>query len=265
MLIDETTVVVVTGASSGIGWATALAFASRGAIVVPAARRVDRLETLADFITAKGGTALPLACDVSQASSLDLLAAAVLEQFGRCDVLVNNAGVPGGGAFAGLSAEQIQHVVQVNVIGIMQGCRAFLPAMTHAGRGHVLNVASLAGRHATPGAALYTATKHAVTSFSEALALEMRPQGVRVTAINPGFTTTEGFPQHGMPGRIVMQPPQVARAMVRAVERNAGHQVSVPRWTGALELGRATGPAYRFVMRRMVSERSRMQPTEDLR
>ena len=255
-------IAVVTGASSGIGEATAWALAARGATVVLAARRLERLEVLANAIHELGGSALAVRCDVSAQDQIEALATEVDGSFGRCDILVNNAGVPGGGLFAELSQEQIDKVVRVNVLGVMHTTREFLPAMIAAGSGHVINISSIAGRHATPTASVYTATKHAVAAFSEALAGEVLDQGVRVTSINPAFTTTEGFPQWGLPSALVMEPDQVARAIVRAIAQGAGPQVSVPRFAGSLEIFRAAGPLYRMAMRRIVSARTRPTPAQ---
>lgn len=253
-------IAVVTGASSGIGEATAWALAARGATVVLAARRLERLEVLAKAIHDLGGTALAVRCDVSSLDQIEALATEVDASFGRCDILINNAGIPGGGRLEDLSQEQIDKVVRVNVLGVMHTTRAFLPSMVAAGSGHIVNISSIAGRHATPTASVYAASKHAVASFSEALAGEVLDQGIRVTSINPAFTTTEGFPQWGLPSALVMEPDQVARAIVRAVARDAGTQISVPRWAGILEIFRAVGPVYRMAMRRIVSARTRPTP-----
>src|SRR5919201_761780 len=122
-------VAVVTGASSGIGRATAEALAERGATVVLAARRVDMLEDIARGIQSAGGQAAAMACDVSDWSQVEGLAQRVHDLHGRCDVLVNNAGVPGGGHFAKLSIEDLERVVRVNYLGVLYGTKAFLPTM----------------------------------------------------------------------------------------------------------------------------------------
>ena len=175
----------------------------------------------------------------------------VKEAFGGCDVLINNAGIPGGGVFDELSYEQIEKVVRVNVLGVMYGTRAFLPGMLKRGRGHVVNVASLAGRYAAPGVAVYTATKHAVVAFSESLYYDAQPRGVLVTAVNPGFVSTEGFPQGHLPDRLVMRPERVARAIVKIVRDGIAPEYSVPRWLGPLQAFRVlTPPLYRWGVRK---------------
>jgi short-subunit dehydrogenase len=244
-------VVVVTGASAGIGEATALAFARRGARVVLAARRADRLDDLVARIERHGGTALAVPCDVGDADRVAALPAVVAEAFGGCDVLVNNAGIPRGGAFAALSFAQIDEVVRVNLLGVLYGTRAFWPAMLAQGHGHVVNVASLAGRFATPGASVYTATKHAVVALSEALHYEGEPRGVLVTAVNPGLVATEGFPQDDLPRRLVMRPERVAEAIVRVVREGIAPELAIPGWIRPLEAFRVlTPPLYRWGVRR---------------
>jgi short-subunit dehydrogenase len=220
--------------------------------VVLAARRADRLDELAARIERHGGRALAVPCDVGDPERVAALPAVVREAFGGCDVLVNNAGVPGGGEFGTLTYEQIERVVRVNLLGVLYGTRAFWPALLEQGRGHVVNVASLAGRFAAPGASVYTATKHAVVAFSEALYYEGEPHGVLVTAVNPGLVATEGFPQDHVPRRLVMRPERVASAIVRAVQEGIAPELAVPRWLSPLEAFRVlTPPLYRWGVRQM--------------
>ena len=245
-------VVAVTGASSGIGEAVAVAFAKRGATVVLAARRLDRLEELAERIDRAGGHALAMRCDVSEPEQLERLEGVIAEAFGGTDVLVNNAGVPGGGLFAELTYAQIDKVVRVNEMGVLYGCRAFLPGMQRRGRGHIVNIASLAGRFAAPGAALYTATKHAVVAFSESLHYEAADRGVLVTVVNPGFVDTEGFPQGHLPSAIVMKADRVGETVVRVVRDGIAPEYSVPRWVAPFQAFRVlTPPLYRWGVRKV--------------
>lgn len=243
-------VVVVTGASAGIGEATAIAFAQRGARVALAARRLARIEELAQRIERAGGRAVALPCDVTDHEQLERLDRVVTELLGPPDVLVNNAGIPGGGGFTDLTYDQIESVVHTNLLGVLFGTRAFLPGMQRRGTGHVVNVASLAGRYAAPDAALYTATKHAVVAFSESLHYEAARDGVLVTAVNPAFVATEGFPQSNLPDAIVMRPDRVARAIVRVVRDGIAPEFSVPRWVAPFQVFRVLTPSlYRWGVR----------------
>jgi len=251
-------VVVVTGASSGIGRATALAFAKRGARVVAAARRLERLRDLETFARSRGGEALAVTCDVTSAEQVRSLASHVEERFGHCEALVNNAGVSGGGCFEDVSWEHLDRVVETNLLGVVYGTKAFLPLMLAGGSGHVVNVASLAAEHRVPGLAIYAATKAAVLAFSESLDHEVSSRGVRVTAVNPGLVRTEGFPQSEMPGMVVMPSERVARAIVHVVERGKAPVLSVPRWMGGLEVFRILLPGpYRWAASRIVLTRRR--------
>jgi short-subunit dehydrogenase len=243
-------VVVVTGASAGIGEATAIAFAQRGARVVLAARRLDRLEDLAERIERAGGRALALKCDVADVGQLEKLPGIVEQFIGPTDVLVNNAGVPGGGDFSTLSHDQIDEIVQINLLGVLHATRAFLPGMTARGGGHIVNIASLAGRFAPPGTAVYTATKHGVVAFSESLDYDADRTGVHVTAVNPGLVVTEGFPQTRVPKKLVMSPQRVADVVVKVVREGIAPEYSVPRWIAPLQVFRVlTPPLYRWGVR----------------
>jgi short-subunit dehydrogenase len=253
-------VVVVTGASAGIGEATALAFAAAGSSVVLAARRLDRLEGLAERIARAGGTASAVACDVGDPGQLAGLRDTVDEGFGGADVLVSNAGVPGG-RFEDLSSDEIERVVRVNLLGVIHGAHAFLPGMRARGRGHIVNVASLAGRFASPAAEVYTATKHAVVGFSGSLHLSTWRDGVAVTAVNPGFVRTEGFRAEGVPGWFVLDVERVAAEIVHVVHDGIAPERSVPRWVAPLEAFRVlTPPLYRWGMRTITGVARRRTP-----
>jgi short-subunit dehydrogenase len=235
-------VVVVTGASSGFGALAALRFAGAGASVVLVARRLDRLEALAERIRGRGGTALPVRCDVADLEQIEAVRDRVLEEFGRCEVLVNNAGIPGGGPFDGIDVEGIERLVRVNLLGVVLGTKVFLPLMIAQAHGHVVNVASLAGRFATPGAAVYGATKHAVVAFGEALYHELASTGVLVTTVNPGMSRTEGFPHPGVPEALLIDPDHVARLIVDVVRKDRAPEVSIPRSLAALQAVRVLAP-----------------------
>jgi NAD(P)-dependent dehydrogenase (short-subunit alcohol dehydrogenase family) len=246
-------VVVVTGASSGFGEAAARRFAKAGSTVVLAARRVERLDAIAGEIARRGGEAVPVGCDVTSVDSVHALRDTVAERFGRCDALINNAGIPGGGRFEELSEEQVQRVILVNVLGVMMCAKAFLPLMLDACRGHIVNVASLAGRFATPGASVYGASKHAVVAFSEALYHELGQSGILVTSVNPAFAPTGAFSGRG-PRPLRVTTDRVASALVETVRSGAAPHVSIPRWAPAFEVFRVlTPPLYRWGVRTAVN------------
>jgi short-subunit dehydrogenase len=259
-------VTVVTGASSGIGRSTALALAAEGAHVVLAARRSDVLEEVAAQVTRTGRRGLAVPCDVTDLEQVEEMRRRTDEAFGRCDVLVNNAGVPGGGPFATLTMDQIERIARTNYLGVLYCTKVFLPMMVSAGRGHVVNVASLAGRFAVPGSSVYSSTKHAVVAFSEALYYELAPSGIVVTAINPGLVATEGFPHRDAmrAGRGVMSPDDVARLIARVVKEGIGPERSIPRWMAALQAFRVLAPpVYRFGLRQVTKRTLRPTPAGD--
>ncbi len=184
-------VVAVTGASSGIGEATALACAQAGAAVSLAARRTERIEALATRIEDAGGRALAVTADVGEEDQARSFVERTASELGRLDVLVNNAGVMLLGPVAGAPTEEWRRMVHVNVFGVLYSTHAALPLMKEQGAGHIVTVSSVAGRFARPGSAVYNLTKFGVGAFSEALRQEVTLEGIRVTLIEPGFVGTE--------------------------------------------------------------------------
>lgn len=182
-------VVLVTGASSGIGEAIARELAAAGAAVVLGARRVDRLETLQREIEAAGGRALARALDVTSREDVQAFVDAARERFGRVDVIVNNAGVMPLSPLAALKVGEWDRMIDVNIRGVLHGIAAALPIMEAQGQGQIVNIASTAGHQVIPTAAVYCATKFAVRVISEALRQET--DKVRVTVVSPGVTTSE--------------------------------------------------------------------------
>ena len=193
----EGTVALVTGASSGIGEATALRLAASGAKVALAARRGDRLREVAATIEAKGGTALALETDITNADRAREMVQETVRAFGRLDTLVNNAGVMLLGPILDADTSEWQRMIDLNVVALMQCCHAALPHLLSAAASSprnvsdLVNISSTAGRSARSGAAVYNASKFAVGAFSEALRQEITERHVRVSLVEPGLTETE--------------------------------------------------------------------------
>lgn len=187
----EGQVAVVTGASSGIGWHTALALSRRGCRIAAAARRLERLEQLCETISRGGGDALALPCDVTDAAQVAALQLKVQEAWGAADILVNNAGRGAYGPFAQGRQEDLEEVVATNLLGPIYCTRAFLPAMLNRGRGHLVFISSILGELPAPGHAVYGATKFAITGLAESLDCELAAAGIRVTLVEPGVVRSE--------------------------------------------------------------------------
>ncbi len=200
----ENTVALVTGASSGIGQAAARTLAERGAAVALAARRVDRLQELAGEIADAGGTALAVEADVSDREQAAAAVGRTVEELGRLDVLVNNAGVMLLGPIADAPIEEWEQMVEVNLLGLLYTAHAALPHLLAAAEegprevADLVNISSVAGRQARKGSGVYNATKHGVGAFSEALRQEVTRRHVRVSLVEPGAVATE-LQEHNRP------------------------------------------------------------------
>jgi NADP-dependent 3-hydroxy acid dehydrogenase YdfG len=184
------TVVAITGASSGIGEATARLLAERGAAVVLGARRRDRIDAVARDIRDAGGRATGCATDVTRPEDLQRLVATAVAEFGRIDVLVNNAGVAPISPVAALDTDGWTAMIDVNLRGVLHGIAAALPVFREQGRGHLVTVVSTAGLTVTPTMAVYAATKNAVRTLLETLRAESTDGVLRTTAISPGYVRT---------------------------------------------------------------------------
>jgi NADP-dependent 3-hydroxy acid dehydrogenase YdfG len=189
-------VALVTGASSGIGEATARLLAGEGAAVAMAARRTDRLEALGGEIADAGGTALPIAADVTQRQQAEEAVARTVEELGRLDILVNNAGVMLLGPMLEAPVEEWEQMIEVNLLGLMYTSKAAIPHLLEAAEGDrgvadIVNISSVAGRIARRGSGVYNATKFGVGAFSESLRQEVTRRHLRVALVEPGAVATE--------------------------------------------------------------------------
>jgi NADP-dependent 3-hydroxy acid dehydrogenase YdfG len=187
----EGKVVVITGASSGLGEATARLLCAQGASIVLGARRVDRLQSLVDELTASSGNALAVATDVIHCEQVKRLVDTAVQTYGRVDVMINNAGLMPQSPLERLKIEEWDRTIDVNIKGVLYGIAAALPHMKQQKAGHIINVSSVAGHKVGPGFAVYAATKHAVRALSEGLRLEVKPYNIRTTVISPGAVATE--------------------------------------------------------------------------
>jgi NADP-dependent 3-hydroxy acid dehydrogenase YdfG len=184
-------VVVITGASSGLGEATARALSAQGARVVLGARRADRIQALARELTGGGGTALALTTDVTDRAQVRNLVDAAVRECGRIDVMINNAGLMPQAPLERLRIDEWDRMIDVNIKGVLYGIAAALPHMMQQKAGHFINVSSVAGHKVGPGSAVYAATKHAVRALSEGLRQEVKAYNIRTTVISPGAVATE--------------------------------------------------------------------------
>ena len=229
---EQRRIAVVTGASSGIGEATARELAGRGWLCVLIARREDKLRVLAEEISGEIEV-----CDVGDRDAVTATAMRVLARHPAIDLLVNHAGLPARGTFLDVDLDLVERVMRVNYLGGVYVTQSLLPGLrAAAARGdasaHIVNVVSVAGTISFAPAGAYAASKHAQLAFSRSLAAVLRGSGIQVHSILPGFVETEGFPQlNVLKSRLmrmfVIHPPRVAQAIVVAVEKGRG-EVVVP-------------------------------------
>ena len=184
-------VIAITGASSGIGAATAVELAARGAAVVLGARRVDRLDDLAARIGTAGGRAEVVSVDVTHRADLERLVSAAVEKFGRLDVLVSNAGMARTAPVSDLDVGDWDAMIDINVRGVLHGIAAALPVFRSQGRGHFVTTVSTSGLKIVPTQAVYAGTKNAIRTIMEAFRQESTDGDIRITSISPGFVRTE--------------------------------------------------------------------------
>ncbi|WP_346400523.1 SDR family oxidoreductase [Pseudomonas syringae] len=235
-------VVLITGASSGIGEAAARLIAAKGAHVVLGARRIERLQTLAAGIEAQGGSARFRSLDVTDALDMQAFADFATHAFGKIDVIINNAGVMPLSPLAALKIAEWNQMLDVNVRGVLHGIAAVLPSMQAQGHGQVINISSIGGLAVSPTAAVYCATKFAVRAISDGLRQET--DKIRVTVVCPGVVESEladsisdETARDAMKAfrKVALEPDAIARALVYAIEQPDGVDVSeiVVRPTGS--------------------------------
>jgi short-subunit dehydrogenase len=231
-------VAVVTGGATGIGAAVARKLAERDWRCVLVGRREDRLRATAEEVGGEHEV-----CDVADRDAVWRMASSVRERHSKIGLLVNNAGVAGRGNYLDLEPERIEELIRINYLGSVWCLLALLPALEAAAPSHLVNVASVAG---TVAVGPYSASKHAQLAFSRSVARELRPRGIHVHTINPGFVHTEGFPQDWLMqrryGRVVVGPEYVADRIVRAIEHDRA-EIFVPRWYRAAAIAQALLPA----------------------
>ncbi len=222
-------VIAITGAGSGIGEATALLLADRGAPVVLGGRRLDRLDQVADRIRRTGGRATTRITDVTRREDLQRLVDLALDEFGRLDVLVSNAGISKIGPMADLDVDGWSAMIDVNLRGVLHGVAAALPVFRRQGRGHLVTVVSTSGLKISPTQAVYAATKNAVRTLLEGLRQESTDGVLRTTSVSPGYVRTEladsiddlavrAQIRRGM-DKFALAPEAVARAIAFAIEQ----------------------------------------------
>ncbi len=223
-MVDK--VIMVTGASSGIGEATAKELAKAGHIVILCARRIERLDSLVKEIKANGGYARAYFLDVTSSENFKSVVNKTIEEFGHIDVLVNNAGLMPLSPLVAAKVSEWERMIDVNIKGVLYGIEALQPLMEERGRGHIINVASIAAHSVFPTAAVYCATKYAVWAISTGLRMESK--NVRVTTVSPGVveselanTTTDKETKQWLDDfrRVAITPDAIGRAILYAVEQ----------------------------------------------
>lgn len=231
-------VVVITGASSGVGLETALLCAGRGADTILLARNAEKLKIAERRISRLGFHANSFVLDVGDLDQVKKVFSEITSRYGHIDVLINCAGVGKFATLASTEMEDVEKMFSVNVIGLMACTKAVLPLMIRQKSGHIVNVASIAGKLATPKSTVYAATKHAVIGFSNGLRMEVEDRGIFVTVINPGpirtafFDTADPLGKYmAKVGRFMLDPKFVAYKIVRAIEKKK-REINLPWYMG---------------------------------
>ena len=230
-------VVIITGASSGIGAAVARRLARDGMCLTLAARRLDRLEQVAVEVEAAGGEALVVQTDVCDRDQISHMVQATLERWGRIDVLLNNAGMGHDKPLFRIKPQKIRDEINLNLIAVIECAQTVLPVMLRQKSGHIINISSIAGLIALPGSTIYCATKFGVNGFSDALRRELHGSGIFVSSFCPGFTPTEISPElkaiaegkPGAPRRPGLMPVTYVADQIARLIRHPRRQIIIPR------------------------------------
>ncbi|HEV3472540.1 MAG TPA: SDR family NAD(P)-dependent oxidoreductase [Actinomycetota bacterium] len=267
---------ILTGASRGIGVVLAEHLARKGTDLVLAARSKDDLEQTAELVRKQGRRALPVATDVSDVLQLRALVDAATTEFGRVDLLVNNAGIEIPGHSEALDLDHIEAAVHTNLTALIQLTRLVIPQMVERGSGHVCNISSAAGKVARPFATVYAATKHGVVGFSWSLRAELAPLGVEVTVVCPGYVADVGMFADRTAKLGVEMPPRSLKAVsgervvaqvIESIEKNRAETVVGPLLMKVAGVAHAISPdfaigvarrsgAYEYVRREATGERA---------
>ena len=248
-------VILITGASSGIGRCLAIDFAKLGAVVIGCGRSKERLDGTFNQIRSSGRTATMLPCDVGNREHAESMMAKVLEQFGRVDILINNAGIGMRQPFAETPIETIEEIMRTNYLGMVYCTHAVLPSMIRRRSGHVVNISSIAGNIGFANVAGYCGSKFAMNGFSESLYHEVKPHGVHVSVICPGPVRTEfnrAFADNPpkSPAFLMVEPEFISRVVLRAIEAKK-FEIVTPRSLALVSWAKQLAPGlFRAVLHR---------------
>ena len=227
-------VVLITGASRGIGRCLAIDFAKQGATVVGCGRSRERLQETLDEIRASSPMSTAIACDVGDRAQVRAMVSAAVEDFGKVDILINNAGIGMRKPFAEASLDTIEEIMRTNFLGMVYCTHEVLPSMIKRGSGHIVNISSVSGQIGTLNMAVYCASKFAMNGFSESLYHELRPLGIYVSLVSPGPVETDfsrsfaDVPPKSPPS-LAVTPQAVSRAVIKTIEHRR-FEVVMPRW-----------------------------------
>jgi short-subunit dehydrogenase len=232
-------VILITGASNGIGKQLAIDFAARGAIVAGCGRSIARLKETLKEVRRASPTSVMIGCDVSDAEQVRGMVGKVLEDYGKIDILINNAGVGMRRPFVETSIETIETITRTNYLGALYCAHEVLPSMIARGRGHIVNISSGAGKIGTLNMAAYCGSKFALNGWSESLYHELKPLGINVTVVCPGpvqtdFSADFRDSEPKAPPERIVSAAAVCQAVIQAIEKNK-FEVVMPRWVALLD------------------------------